>query len=381
MQGNRVEEDNVPVTIAALKERAPGEGRVALVPEVVSKLTKDGFAVLIEAGAGEAASHADAAYTQAGAKIAPLADILKSANVIACVNRPGAEVLGKLRKDQILLGLLDALGDRGPLEKIAAGGGAPMSLDLLPRQLSRAQTMDALSSQASVAGYRAVIVGAETFGRYFPMMVTAAGTAKPASVLVLGAGVAGLQAIGTARRLGAQVSGYDVRPAAREEVKSMGAQFLSTSVDSAAGEGGYARALTKEESAQQQKDLGEQIKKFDVVITTAKVPGRQAPVLVTKEVVEAMAPGSVLVDLAASATGGNVAGSQPGKTVMTKNGAKIVGGDTLAAGMPAGASAAYSRNIAAVVTSITKDGAIVLDPEDEVVAAILIRPATKGGAK
>ena len=369
------------VKVAALKERAAGEGRVALVPEVVAKLKADGYSVMIEAGAGEAASHADSAYVAAGATIVKLPDILKSADVIACVRRPGAEVLGKLGKDQVLMGLLDALADRGPLEKAAAAGGRPMSLDLLPRQLSRAQTMDALSSQASVAGYRSVIVAADTFGRYFPMMVTAAGTAKPASVLVLGAGVAGLQAIGTARRLGAQVSGYDVRPAAREEVKSLGAQFLNTSVDSAAGEGGYARELTKAEAAQQQKDLAEQIKKFDIVITTAKVPGRQAPVLVTKEVVEAMKPGSVLVDLAASPTGGNVAGSKPGATVTTKNGALIVGGDELAAGMADGASAAYSRNIAALLTSVTKDGAIVLDPADEVVAAVLITPAKKGAAK
>jgi H+-translocating NAD(P) transhydrogenase subunit alpha len=371
----------MPVVVAAIKERAAGERRVALVPEVVSKLVKDGYKVVIEPGAGEAASHSDAAYKAAGATIATLAELLKSADVVACVRRPGAEVLGKLRKGQILLGLLDALADRAPLEKAAAGGGCPMSLDLLPRQLSRAQTMDALSSQASVAGYRAVIVAAETFDRYFPMMVTAAGTAKPALVLVLGAGVAGLQAIGTAKRLGAQVSGYDVRPASREEVKSMGAQFLNTSVDSAAGEGGYARELTKAEAAQQQKDLADQIVKFDIVITTAKVPGRKAPVLVTKDVVDAMKPGSVLVDLAASSTGGNVAGSEPGKTVKTKNGAVIVGADELAAGMPSGASAGYSRNIQALIVSITKDGALVLDDEDEVVAACLIRPATKGAAK
>jgi len=371
----------MPVVVAAIKERAAGESRVALVPEVVTKLVKDGYKVVIETGAGEAASHSDAAYKAAGATIAKLPELLKSADVVACVQRPGAEVLGKLRKDQVLLGLLDALADRAPLEKAAASGGCPMSLDLLPRQLSRAQTMDALSSQASVAGYRAVIVAAETYGKFFPMMVTAAGTAKPASVLVLGAGVAGLQAIGTAKRLGAQVSGYDVRPAAREEVKSLGAQFLNTSVDSAAGEGGYARELTKAEAAQQQKDLAEQIKKFDIVITTAKVPGRKAPVLVTADVVAGMKPGSVLVDLAASSTGGNVAGSKPGQTVVTKNGVIIVGGDELAAGMAAGASASYSRNISALVTSITKDGAIVLDPEDEVVAAILITPAKKGAAK
>lgn len=368
------------LTVAALAERAPGEGRVALVPEVVAKLVADKFTVLIESGAGEAAFFPDVAYKQAGAKIVPLAEAIK-ANIIVTINRPPASTLSKITTDQVLIGLLDSLVDAKELEAAAKRGASVMSLDRLPRQVSRAQSMDVLSSQASIAGYRAVIVAAEAFGRYFPMMMTAAGTARPAKVLVLGAGVAGLQAIGTARRLGAQVSGYDVRPAAREEVSSMGAQFLTTSVESAAGEGGYARALSKEETALQQKELAIQIAKFDIVITTAKVPGRKAPVLVTKETVAAMGPGSVLVDLAASAGGGNVEGSAPGKRTVTKGGVTIVGGDTLASDMATAASSGFAKNVSAVIASIVKEGRIVLDPEDEVTVALLIPAPTKGAAK
>jgi NAD(P) transhydrogenase subunit alpha len=342
----------MPVTVAALKERAPGEKRVALVPEVVSKLVAEKYTVLIESGAGDAAFFSDAAYKQAGAKVVPLAEALK-ASIILTVNRPPATTLAKIGKDQVLIGLLDSLADAKELEATAKRGAAVLSLDRLPRQVSRAQSMDAL--------------------------ITAAGTARPAKVLVLGAGVAGLQAIGTAKRLGAQVSGYDVRPAAREEVVSMGAQFLQTSIESAAGEGGYARQLTKEESAKQQKELGAQIAKFDVVITTAKVPGKKPPVLVTKDVVAAMGAGSVLVDIAASSLGGNVEGSAPGKNVLTKNGATIIAGDTLASDMASAASFSFAKNLEAVVKSIVKEGQIVLDPEDEVTAALTV--AAKGAAK
>jgi NAD(P) transhydrogenase subunit alpha len=369
----------MPVTVAAIKERAP-EARVALVPEVVAKLVADKYTVLIESGAGEAAFFPDSEYKKAGAKIVSLAEALK-ATIVVTVNRPPATTLAKLGKDQVLIGQLDSLVDAKDLEAAAKRGVAVLSLDRLPRQVSRAQSMDVLSSQASIAGYRAVIVAAEAYSRYFPMMMTAAGTARPAKALVLGAGVAGLQAIGTAKRLGAQVSGYDVRPAAREEVSSMGAQFLTTSVESAVGEGGYARALTKEETATQQKELATQIAKFDIVITTAKVPGRKAPVLVTKETVAAMSPGSVLVDLAASAGGGNVEGSAPSKRVVTKNGVTIIGGDTLASDMATAASSGFAKNVSTVVASIVKEGQIVLDPEDEVTVALLVTATAKGGAK
>jgi NAD(P) transhydrogenase subunit alpha len=233
--------------------------------------------------------------------------------------------------------------------------------------------MDALSSQANVAGYKAVLVAANAFGRFFPMLITAAGTARPAKLLVLGAGVAGLQAIGTARRLGAVVSGYDVRPAAAGEVQSMGGTFIElTSVGAAAGEGGYARALTEEERAAQQKELAGHIARHDVVITTAQVPGRRPPLLVTEDALAAMAPGSVIVDMGSSALGGNVAGSVPGETVVTDVGVTIIGADNLPASVPSAASAAYSRNISAVLLSMVKDGALAVDLDDEIQAGVVI---------
>lgn len=368
------------ISVAALGARPTGSGRVALDPDTAKKLAAAGWAVLVESGAGAAAHFADADYKAAGATVVARASALK-ADVVAVVERPPAADLAKLRDGQVLLGMLDSRADAADLEKAAARGVSALCLERLPRQLSRAQTMDALSSQASVAGYRAVLTAAEAYGRYLPMMITAAGTAKPATVLVLGAGVAGLQAIGTARRLGAQVTGYDVRPAAREEVTSLGAQFLETSVGAAAGDGGYARELTKDEAKAQQAELADKIAGFDIVITTARVPGRKPPVLVTKATVAKMRAGSVIVDLAASPLGGNVDGSAPGQTVTTKNGVAIIGGDRLADGMAAGASAAYARNIAAMLSSIAADGEIVLDTDDEVVDALLIRAAAKGGAK
>ncbi|MBN2177697.1 MAG: NAD(P) transhydrogenase subunit alpha [Demequinaceae bacterium] len=370
----------MPVSVAALVERAPGEKRVALVPEVVAKLVSNGFSVMIESGAGEHAFFSDSDYKKAGAKVVSAAEALK-ATIILSVNRPPTATVAKLTKGQFLIGQLRSLVDAKDLETAAAKGVTVISLDRLPRQVSRAQTMDVLSSQASVAGYRALIAAAEAFSRYFPMMMTAAGTARPAKVLVLGAGVAGLQAIGTARRMGAQVSGYDVRPAAREEVASMGAQFLETSVESAVGEGGYARALTKEETARQQKELSVQIAKFDIVITTANVPGRKPPILVTKETVAAMAPGSVIVDTASGPLGGNVEGSVSEKRVVTKNNVIIIGSNIFAAQMPSAASTAFAKNMTAVLDSIYKDGQIVIDPDDEVIEAMLIPAALKGVAK
>jgi len=248
-----------------------------------------------------------------------------------------------------------------------------ISLDGLPRTLSRAQPMDALTSQANVAGYKAALVAAGAFGRFFPLLITAAGTAPPARVLVLGAGVAGLQAIGTARRLGALVSGYDVRPASKGEVESLGATFLElTSVGSAAGEGGYARELTAEERQAQQDELAGHIARHDVVITTAQVPGRRPPLLVTDEAIKAMSPGSVLVDMGASALGGNVSGSRPGETVVTGNGVRIIGADNLPASVPTASSSAYSRNISALLLHMTSDGALAIDTTDEIQAGVVI---------
>lgn len=359
-----------PVTVGVLRE-AGSEHRVALVPEVVETLVARGLEVRVEAGAGADAWFADDAYAAAGAQVTTRAAAAAS-DVVVSVHRPGPDVLDALAPGQTLLGLLGARADRDGLVELERRGVRALSLDLLPRTLSRAQTMDALSSQASVAGYRAALLGAETFARYLPMMITAAGTARPAKVLVLGAGVAGLQAIGTARRLGAQVTGYDVRPAAREEVTSLGATFLTTSVTAGAGDGGYARALTAEETAAQQAELGAKIAGFDIVITTAQVPGARPPLLVTEDTLDQMAAGSVLVDLAASELGGNVAGSAPGRSVVTAGGVTIVGAGDLPSRMATGASTAYARNIAAVLGVVVVDGAIALDPADEVVGALWV---------
>ncbi|MGV8978138.1 MAG: NAD(P) transhydrogenase subunit alpha [Cellulomonas sp.] len=363
------------LTVAALTERGHGERRVALVPDTVTRLVAGGFAVLIEAGAGAGAFYPDDEYVAAGAKTDTLEAVLDTADVLLAVRRPEPEILARLRPGQVLVGLLDARGTgRAGLDELVARGVVVLSLDLLPRTLSRAQTMDALSSQASVAGYRAAVVAAEAFARYFPMMITAAGTARPAKVLVLGAGVAGLQAIGTARRLGAQVTGYDVREAAREEVKSLGASFLATTVN-VASEGGYARALTPEEQAAQQAELSAKMRAFDIVITTAQVPGARPPVLVTAETLAGMSPGSVVVDLGASSLGGNVDGSVPDERIVTANGVTVIGAGNLPAQMATGASAAYARNVAALLTAVVVDGAVKLDPTDEVVDAVWVRPA------
>ena len=364
----------MPVTIGALREVAAGETRVALTPAVVAMLLRDGFGVVIETEAGDTAGFPDADYAQAGARIAPREDVL-TAHVVTCVGRPDATVLKALAPGQVLAGFLDTWSEPDQLAALANRGVHVLSFDRLPRQISRAQTMDALSSQASLAGYRSAIVAAHEYGRYFPMMVTAAGTAKPATVLVLGAGVAGLQAIATARRLGARVTGYDVRPAAREEVTSLGAAFLATTMD-AVGEGGYARELTAEESVAQRAELATAIANFDVVITTAKVPGRRPPELVSAETVAVMRRGSVIVDLAASSLGGNVAGVVPDATVTTPNGVVLIGAGEIAAQMAPAASDAYARNIAALISALVNDGELAVDLTDEVVGAMAFAEAS-----
>jgi len=359
--------------VAVVKEVAPGERRVALVPETVPRLTAAGLEVLVEQGAGDAAWFPDGAYLDAGASIATAADLYPAADVILTVTRPDEAALGRLRAGQTVIGMLSPLVTPQLARQLADKGVTAVSLDLLPRTLSRAQGMDALSSQANVAGYKAALVAAEAYGRFFPLLITAAGTARPAKLLVLGAGVAGLQAIGTARRLGAQVSGYDVRPASKGEVESLGATFLElTSVVSAAGEGGYARELTAEERDAQQAELAAHIARHDVVITTAQVPGRRPPLLVTEDAVAAMAAGSVIVDMGASALGGNVAGSAPGQTVVTANGVTIIGATNLPATVPTAASNAFSRNISALLLHMTADGALQIDTTDEIQAGVVI---------
>jgi H+-translocating NAD(P) transhydrogenase subunit alpha len=359
--------------VAVVKEVAPGERRVALVPETVPRLTAAGLEVLVEEGAGDAAWFPDSAYLDAGATIATAADLYPAADVILTVTRPDEAAIGRLRAGQTVIGMLSPLVTPELARQLADKGVTAVSLDLLPRTLSRAQGMDALSSQANVAGYKAALVAAEAYGRFFPLLITAAGTARPAKLLVLGAGVAGLQAIGTARRLGAQVSGYDVRPASKGEVESLGATFLElTSVVSAAGEGGYARELTAEERDAQQAELAAHIARHDVVITTAQVPGRRPPLLVTEDAVAAMAAGSVIVDMGASALGGNVAGSAPSQTVVTPNGVTIIGATNLPATVPTAASNAFSRNISALLLHMTADGALQIDTTDEIQAGVVI---------
>ncbi len=358
---------------AVVKESAPGECRVALVPDGVAKLAATGIEVLVERGAGEGSWLADSGYADAGATIVSAAELRQSAEVILTVTKPPPAMVDELRAGQAVIGMLAPLTDPALAAALADRGVTAISLDGIPRTLSRTQPMDALSSQANVAGYKAALVAAAAFGRFFPMLITAAGTARPARVLVLGAGVAGLQAIGTARRLGAVVSGYDVRPSSRTEVESLGATFIElTSVGDAAGTGGYARELTAEEHQGQQDELIGHIARHDVVITTAQVPGRRPPLLVTEDAIKAMAAGSVIVDMGASALGGNVTGSRPGETVVTGNGVTIIGAENLPATMPTAASNAYSRNITALLEYMTKDGALVIDTSDEIQAGVVI---------
>src|SRR6202161_1853544 len=337
------------IKVAVLRETAPGERRVSLVPEAVTKLRAADLEVLVESGAGGGAWLSDDAFTEAGASIATRGEIQQTADAIVLVGRPDDDVIAGFRQGQAVLGMLAPLGDPSFARRLAETGVTSVSLDLIPRTLPRAQQMDALSSQANIAGYKAAVLAADTFGRFFPLLITAAGTARPAKVLVLGTGVAGLQAIGTARRLGAVVSAYDVRPETRTEVESLGGTFIErTSGGPASGTGGYARDLTPDERQAQQDELMGHIAAHDVVITTAQVPGRRPPLLVTGHALKAMAPGSVIVDMGASALGGNVAGSQAGETVVTENGVTIVGPANLASTMPAAASAMYARNMSSL---------------------------------
>src|SRR5262245_47153227 len=363
--------------VGVAKETAPGERRVALVPEVLGKLTAAGLDVLVERDAGAGAAILDEAYTEAGATIVSTVDLYGQSDVVLRVQKPSESEVKVLHKGQVVVGLLQPLLDAPLMDSLAKAGVTAISLDAIPRTLSRAQTMDALSSQANVGGYKAVLIAATAYGRYFPLLTTAAGTAKPANLLILGIGVAGLQAIGTARRLGAVVKAYDVRPETREQAESLGAQFvkLSTQID-ATGAGGYARELTAEERAAQQAELNEVIGGMDVVITTAQVPGRKPPVLVTADAVNRMKPGSVIVDMAASALGGNCELSKAGETIVTDGLVTIISPDNLPASMPIGASAFYARNISALLLQLVKDGALNLDPADEIAGPVTI---THGG--
>jgi H+-translocating NAD(P) transhydrogenase subunit alpha len=361
--------------IAVPKEIAAGERRVALVPDVVRRLTGQGHEVVVQRGAGEAALIPDALYEEAGATIAPDAAAAWDADVVAKVAPPLDEEIPHLKGDSVLIGFLAPLTNADGVRALASSGATAFALEAVPR-ISRAQSMDALSSQSNVAGYRAALLGATHLGRYFPMLMTAAGTIRPAKVLVLGAGVAGLQALATARRLGAAVTGYDVRSAVAEQVQSLGAQFLELEAGKGAeGEGGYARELTDEEKAAQQQELTDAITEFDVVITTALVPGRPAPRLVTAEAVERMKPGAVVIDLAGEA-GGNCELSEPGEVVV-KHDVTIDAPLNLPSQMAEHASQMYARNIQALLELMTDDeGALTLDFDDEIIAGACV---TRGG--
>jgi NAD(P) transhydrogenase subunit alpha len=356
------------LAVGVVRQDEADERRVALVPESVARLAALGLRTVVEPGAGGSAWYPDADYTAAGATVVPAPAFYEQADIVVCLRPPDP---APLREGQLLVGLLQPLLDPGLARVLAEAKVTAISLDGLPRTLSRAQSMDALSSQANVAGYKAALLAADLYGGYFPMLMTAAGTVRPAAVLVLGAGVAGLQAIGTARRLGAVVTGYDVREAARADIASTGATVLDLQAE-ATGEGGYARALTAAETARQQDAMAAAVGRFDVVITTAQVPGRTPPVLVTAPALAGMRPGSVVVDLAASALGGNVAGSEPDRTVVTDAGVTVVGAGNLAAAVPRAASTAYARNVVALLGHLVRDGRPALDPADEITAGVLV---------
>ena len=350
--------------VGVAKEAAPGETRVAVVPDTARRLAGDGVEVLVERGAGEAATFSDAAYEEAGARLVSGGELYAEADVVCRVRKPSPDEIAGLREGQILIALLQPLVDADLVRALAERGVTAFSMDSIPR-VTRAQPMDALSSQSTVSGYKAAVLAAEHLGKFFPMLTTAAGTIPPAKVLVLGAGVAGLQAIATARRLGAVVSAFDVRPVVKEQVESLGASFLELDVEGAEGVGGYAVALAEDQHEREQELIARHAAESDAVITTALIPGRPAPELITAAAVQGMRPGAVIVDLAAEA-GGNCAATIPGETTVV-DGVTIVGLTNLPATMPVHASQMYSRNVQSFLGLLVKDGALELDFEDEIV--------------
>ncbi len=367
--------------IAVAKEIRSGEARVALVPDIISKLTKAGLDVVIEAGAGIAAGFQDSEFTAAGATVKG-GNVISSADVVASVTALTPDQMKSLKKGALTISFLSTTTSVDSIEAAASAGVTALSLELVPR-ISRAQSMDALTSQALCAGYRASLVAAELSPRFFPLLMTAAGTVTPAQVVVLGAGVAGLQAIATAKRLGAVVSAYDVRPSSADEVKSMGAKFITLELEALEGAGGYAREMTEERAAKQRELLTPYLAAADVVITTAAVPGRPAPRLVTGQMVSAMKSGAVIVDLAAE-TGGNVEGSKPGETITTDNGVVIWGGKDVPSQLPYHASMLFSRNVVNLLLLMTKSvdgkptGDVIPDFSDEIIDSATL---THGGSR
>jgi H+-translocating NAD(P) transhydrogenase subunit alpha len=354
--------------IGVPKETAEAERRVALVPDVVKQLTGKELEVAVEAGAGVGASHPDSEYTEAGAKIGEPWD----ADVVLKVSPPTAEEVGRLKKGQVLIGFLQPLTNPELAKSLAGAGVTSFAVEAIPR-ITRAQSMDALSSQANLGGYMSVLIAARESGQLFPMMTTAAGTVAPAKVLILGAGVAGLQAIATAKRLGAVVTGFDVRSVVKEQVESLGGRFLEVeAVKDAEGEGGYARPLTDEENEKLRGELATAAARQDVIITTAQIPGRDAPLLLNDDAVAGMQPGSVIIDMAAE-TGGNAAPTKAGETITTDNGVKVIGPVNLPSEMAQDASALYAKNLTNLLELITgEDGSLDLNFEDEVVAGCVL---------
>ncbi len=358
--------------VAVPKETAAGERRVALVPETVSKLSTNGFAIRVARDAGAAAGFPDADYVDAGAQVVDPAEAFSVAEAVVCVSKPAPEALSRLASGTVLVGFLQPLTDTEGIAHLREAGVVAFAMESIPR-ITRAQAMDALSSQATVAGYKAAVLAADRVPKLFPMLMTAAGTIAPVRALVIGAGVAGLQAIATARRLGAVVSSFDVRPAVKEQVESLGASFLDLGIRTEETEGGYARELTADEQARQQAALAERIPDFDVVITTAAVPGRPAPKLIPASAVERMRSGSVIVDLAAE-TGGNCELTTPGE-VIVHQGVTVDGTTNLPSLMAFHASQLYSRNVAALLQHLAPSGELELDWEDEITSgACVTRP-------
>jgi NAD(P) transhydrogenase subunit alpha len=357
------------VRVAVPKENDAGERRVAIVPDAVGRLAPLGFSFAVEHDAGRAAGFVDEDYAKTGAAVVPRTELLAGADAVVRVGRPSAGEVEELAAGTVLVGFLAPLTDPEGIERLAARGIVAFAMESIPR-ISRAQSMDALSSQANVAGYKAALVAAERLPKFFPMLMTAAGTVAPAKVLVLGAGVAGLQAIATAHRLGAVVTAFDVRPVVKEQVESLGATFLDLGILGEETEGGYARELTEEEQRRQQEALAQRIPEFDAVITAAFVPGRPAPKLIPASAVRGMRLGSVIVDLAAE-TGGNCELTEPGAEVV-REGVTIAGPMNLAATMPFHASQLYARNVSALLQHLAPEGELVLDFDDEITAGACV---------
>ncbi len=358
--------------ISVPREAAAGEGRVALVPDAIGRLAKAGFEVAVERGAGAVAGFPDEDYAAAGATLSEPSSLLDGAEAVVRVGRPSADEVAALAPGTVLIGFLAPLTDPDGIERLRRQGVVAFAMESVPR-ITRAQSMDALSSQATVAGYKAVLIAAERVQKMFPLLMTAAGTIAPARVLIMGAGVAGLQAIATARRLGAVVSAFDVRPAVKEQVESLGAKFLELGVQGEETEGGYAKELTAEQQAAQQAALEERVPEFDIVITTALVPGRPAPKLIAASTVGQMRPGSCIVDLAAEA-GGNCELTNPGQEIV-REGVTIVGFTNLPSLMAADASRLYARNVSALLQHLAPGGELALDFEDDITGgACVARP-------